>query len=206
VSACPWCRESLPGFKAPPACPKCGKSLVDSTGATLRPLDIDFEAILLDADATSSKWVKRGAIYALVLGALAIVPFLAPFALFLLLVSQLFWGRFLIARRYTKHFSPVRRFTTRWMARLAVLVVMPWLYATLFIPFLGVVTAPAIFTGINWGLRTYFRFHFLRENRREGVTFVEKIFLVLFAMLFVLMLVLFALIAWGVLSLPGLSK
>jgi hypothetical protein len=206
MAACPWCREPLPALKLPLLCPHCGKTLVDPEGGRLRPVDLDFETILADADEASLRWIKHGIVWSLVLGVLAAVPVLAPVAYLVLLFSQLFWGRFLVARRYAVHFSPVRRFTTRWISRLTVLTIMSWFYATVLIPFVGIVTAPALFTGINWAIRAYFRFHFLREHRRQGVLLVEKFFLVVLAVLFVLMLGLFALLMWGILSLPFFSR
>lgn len=205
MAVCPWCRESLPALRTPETCPHCGRSLADADGGRLRPVDLDFEAILRDADEVSLTWVKRGVVWSLVLGVLAAIPFIAPVAYLVLLLSQLLWGRFFIARRYARHFSPVRRFTARWISRLTVLTIMSWLYATVLIPFVGIVTAPVLFTGINGAIRAYYRFHFLREHRREGVLVVEKIFLVLLSLLFVLMLGLFALLMWGILSLPFFS-
>jgi hypothetical protein len=209
VSACPWCRESLPAIGAPAACPHCGKALTDTSGGRLRPIDIDFEAILGEADAASMTWLKRGAVFSAVVGLLASVPVpvVTGLALVVLIVAQLFWGRFLIARRYLRHYSPLRRFTTRWLARLVLVMFLLPLHGSAFVPFLGVVTAPAVFTGTNWILRAYFRFHFLREHRREGVLLVEKVFLALLAVLFVLGIVVFALFASVILSwLPGGAK
>jgi hypothetical protein len=200
MSACPWCRERLPAFNAPAQCPKCAKSLVDPSGGRLRPLDLDYETILKEADETSLVWVKRGAIFAAIAGACASVTFLVPAALVILVLSQFFWGRFLVARRYTKHYSPVRRFATRWITRLTIILFVSPLYASISVPLLGIVTAPLIFTGTNWVLRAYFRFHLDREHRRAGLVFPEILFLVFLSLLFLAVLALFALILAGVLA------
>ena len=64
MTACVWCREPLPTFARPVTCPHCAKELVDRSGAALRPIDLDFEAILEDADLSTMRWTKRGAIFA----------------------------------------------------------------------------------------------------------------------------------------------
>lgn len=200
MSACPWCREKLPAVKAPDICPHCGKALLDASGARLRPIDLDFETILSEADAASHTWLVRGAIWAAVLGAISLfpVPVVSAGAMLVLIVSQLFWGRFLIARRYVRHFSAVRRFTTRWLSRLTVVTLLMPLYGTVMLWPFGIVTGPALFTGINWLIRAYFRYHFLREHRRQGVNLLEKVFLVVLAFAFLAMLCLFALF-WSLL-------
>lgn len=198
-SACVWCREALPAFAAtPPACPTCGKELRDTSGERLRPIDVGFEGLLAEADATTSKWVRRSFVFAACAALLGIVPSpLSAAAFLVLLVGQFFFARFLIARRYARHFAPHRRLVTRWLTRLFLLVVVAPLHgAALAIPVLGVALAAGIFGGTCWAFRAYFRFHFLREHRREGILFVEKVFLVVLAFLFVALLVLFALALW----------
>lgn len=204
MSVCPWCREALPTFGTLAACPKCAKPLVDAAGARLRPLDLDFETLLTDADSASLLWAKRGAIFALVLAAVSLVPILAPFAILILILGQFFWGRFFIARRYTRHFAPLRRMVTRWIARLVLLILVSPAYAAVGIPVLGLVVAPLVFGGTCFAIRAYFRFHFLREHRREGVTLFEKAFLVMLAIVFVVMMVVVGVLVWaGASLLPG---
>ncbi|MCE9635168.1 MAG: hypothetical protein K8T90_05615 [Planctomycetes bacterium] len=204
MSVCPWCREALPTFDKSAACPKCAKPLVDAAGARLRPLDLDFEKFLTDADAASLLWTKRGAIFAFVLAALSLVTIVAPFTILILILGQFFWGRFFIARRYTRHFAPLRRMVTRWISRLVLVLLVSPAYAAVGIPGLGLVVAPLVFGGTCLGLRAYFRFHFLREHRREGVTLFEKAFLVLLAFVFVVMMVVVGLLVWaGASLLPG---
>jgi len=204
VSACPWCRESLATLDRSAACPRCGKELTDASGGRLRPLDLDFEAILTDADATALLWTKRGAVFALVVAALGLLPPLLPFAILVLILSQFFWGRFFVGRKYLRHFAPLRRLVVRWITRLVLVLFVSGAYAAVAIPGVGLVVAPVVFGGTCWALRCYFRFHFLREHRREGVTFLEKVFVVVLAFLFVIALAIFGLVAWGVLSLvPG---
>lgn len=208
MSACPWCRERLPAVEKAPNCPRCGKQLTDSSGARLRPLDLDFEKILEDADGRSLAWTKRGAIVALVLGVVALVPVVAPFAALVLILALFFWARFLVARPYLRHYGAVRRLVTRWLGRFfIVLVAAPALGASagfVPVPGLAIVGGPVVFGGTCAIFRWYFRFHLLREHRREGVTVLEKVFLVLGAILCVVGLVLFGLFAWVILSLlPG---
>lgn len=207
MSACPWCREALPAVAAGPLCPHCGKELSDASGARLRPLDLDFEKILADADEQSLVWTKRGVLFALAMGLLSFVPLLGTVAAVVLVLAQFFWARFLIARHYHRHFGGVRRLVTRWIGRLfLVAVVMPGHLVPSLpqIPGIGLVVGPLVFGGTCAIFRLYFRFHLLREHRREGVTFLEKVFLVVLAFLAVIVLVLFGLFAWGMLSiLPG---
>jgi hypothetical protein len=209
VSACPWCREPLPALSREKACPRCGKDLLDASGERLRPLDLDFEAVLADADDASARWLRRGVVLAAVVGAVASIPVPAVtgLAILVLVLAQMFWGRFLVARRYVRHFGAVRRFTTRWLARLVLVMFLLPLHASAFVPFAAVVISPAIFTGTNWILRAYFRFHLVREHRREGVLWIEKLFLVLLALAFVAGLALFAIFSTVILSLlPGGTK
>jgi hypothetical protein len=204
VSACPWCREALPTLDRSAACPRCGKELTDASGGRLRPLDLDFEAILGEADRSSLLWTKRGAVFALAVAAIGLLPPAAPFAILLLILAQFFWGRFFVGRRYLRHFAPLRRLVTRWITRLVLILFIAPAYSAVAVPGAGLVVAPLVFGGTCFAFRWYFRFHFLREHRREGVTFFEKVFVVVLAFLFVVALVVFGLIAWGVLSLvPG---
>jgi hypothetical protein len=206
VSACPWCREALPSGPAPAVCPRCGKQLADSKGERLRPLDLDFEKILADADERSLRWTKRGVVFALVLGAVALVPGISVVAALLLILGQFFWARFLVARPYLVHFGGVRRLVTRWLGRLFLIAVVSLPLGTVAapVPGLGLVVGPVVFGGTCLIFRSYFRFHLHREHRREGVTFLEKVFLVILSFLAVIALIVFALIAWGVISfLPG---
>ena len=204
MSACVWCREPLPTLQRLPSCPHCAKELTDRTGAPLRAIDLDFEAILAAADASTLEWTKRGAWLALALGVLSQIPLVSPFAILVLLLAQPFWGRFLVARPYVRHFGAVRRFVTRWITRLTVILFVMPAYTSLAVPFLGLLTAPLIFGGTCWALRAYFRFHFLREHRREGVTFGEKVFLVVCVLVFVFLIILFGVLVWlGVSLLPA---
>lgn len=197
MSACVWCREPLPALGKLAACPHCAKALVDASGAPLRKIDLDFEAILAAADETALRWTKRGVWFALAMAVLAQVPLVAPFAILVLLLAQPFWGRFLVARPYVRHYGATRRFVTRWLSRLLVLLLVMPAYGSVGVPFLGLVTAPLVFGGTCWGLRAYFRFHFLREHRREGVVFLEKVFLVLCVLVFVTLIVLFGILVWA---------
>lgn len=211
MPACPWCREALPALRTPEACPTCGKPLVDAAGARLRPLDLDFEAILADADARSSLWLRRGAIWAACLAVAAQASLLVPGPGTILLVvasvalslSQLFWGRFFMARHYARHFGPVRRMVTRWLTRLGVILLVLPAHASVAIPVAGLVISPAVFTGTNWALRAYFRLHLAREHRREGVLWFEKIAVVLAACVLLVVLCVFGALAWAGFSLFG---
>lgn len=207
MSACPWCRERLPQFSKAAACPACAKPLVDGSGAPLRPIDLDFEAILGAADERSLVWTKRGAVFAFVTAAVGLllvltVPPLAFVPLTVLLLGQFFWARFLVARPYVRHFtSPVRRFATRWLSRLALIFVVVPLHGSALVPGVGLVASPVVFGGACWTLRAYHRFHFLREHRREGVLAVEWVFLVLFAIAAVTAILLFSVLLACVVSL-----
>ena len=70
---CPWCRETLP-LRAGAACPHCGKPLEETSGAKVRPLDLDYDAILRDADESSLRWCNRGAAFAFCAALFSIVP------------------------------------------------------------------------------------------------------------------------------------
>jgi hypothetical protein len=205
-ATCVWCREALPAFGAPAACPSCGKDLHDLGGGRLRPIDLDFERLLAEADASSLKWTKRGAVFAALVALLGVpglfLPLLSGAAFVVLFVGQFFWARFLVARPYRRHFSAPRRLVTRWLTRLFLIVVVAPLHgSSLAIPFAGVVLCPLLFAGTCWAFRAYFRFHFEREHRREGILLAEKVFLVVLACAFVVLLVVLALVLWGALSL-----
>jgi len=204
-AACPWCRERIPALHKEPTCGTCGREIQDKSGNRLRPLDLDFEKIVTDADERSLTWIKRGAIFAFVCGALgSLGVFAGPVAVVafvLLFAGQFVWARFFVGRPYTRHFGAVRKFVTRWTSRLALVFVIVPLHGTvLAIPLLGLVLSPAVFAGTCWILRAYFRFHLEREHRRQGVTVLEKLLLVVLAFVSLLLLVLFALVLWGVIS------
>lgn len=184
---CPHCRESLPVFRPPPACPHCGRPLADDAGDRVRPLDLDYERILADADAGSLTWAKRGAIFAFVLAALALVlPVVgATVAYVVLVIAQFVWTGFFIARPYHRHFSPLRRLVTRWVRRLVTIFVVLPLHAAVFVPGVGLVASPAVFFGAAWLTRAYVRFHLVREKERRPVTFPEKLLVGVLAVLLV---------------------
>lgn len=193
MSACPWCRERLKPLAKDTKCPTCGKELVDQSGQPLRAIDLDYEAILRDADERSLLWTKRGAIWGFSLAGIGLVstfvfPPLTVLVVFVLIVSQFVWTRFFVLRPYVRHFSPLRRLTTRWISRLSLVLFVAPLHGGALVPGLGLLTTPAIFGGTCWLLRAYHRVHFVREHRREGMMVLEIVFLVVLALAFVCML------------------
>lgn len=181
---CPWCRESLPVLAAGKACPHCGRAIEEASGGKVRTLDLDYAAILADADASSWRWTRRGAFFALALAAVSLVPVAgAAIAYVLLVVGQFLWAGLLVSRPYHRHFSPVRRLVARWVRRLGLVFVVVPLHAAAFVPFLGLAASPAVFFGACWLVRAYSRFHLVREKERRPVTVLEKMLLVVLAIL-----------------------
>jgi hypothetical protein len=189
-------------------CPHCGKALEAAPGQAVRTLDLDYDAIVAEADASSLKWTKRGAVFAFALAVFSLVPVVgAAVAYFLLLVGQFFWTGFLIARPYQRHFSPMRRLVTRWVRRLGLLFIVVPAYGATFVPVLGLVAAPAIFSGTCWLVRAYHRFHIRREKERRPVTFAEKVLVFVLAFIVLGGLCLTGVLVYlGVLALGALSK
>jgi hypothetical protein len=182
---CPWCRETVP-FRAGPACPHCGKPLESDEGAKVRTLDLDYDAILADADASSWRWSVRGAGFAFALALLSLVPIAgAAVAYALLVLGQFVWAGVFVARPYHRHFSPARRLVARWVRRLAMVFVVAPAHASLFVPFVGLIGAPAVFFTACLAVRAYCRFHLVREEERRPVTAAEKALLVVMALLLV---------------------
>lgn len=202
---CPWCREEVGVLQRGPACPHCGKALRDERGDSVRALDLDYDAILAAADERTLLWTRRGAVFAFCAALFSLVPGAgAAVSAVLLAVGQLVWCGFLISRPYHRHYGPMRRLVTRWVRRLATLLVVLPLHASTFVPFLGLVTAPAVFAGACWATRAYARFHLVRERGREPVLFVEKALIVVMAALLLAGLCLFGVLLWlGILVLGG---
>jgi hypothetical protein len=190
------------------SCPHCGKAIEEATGEKVRPLDLDYDAILADADARSWRWTQRGALFALVLAAVSLVPVLgAAVAYVLLVVGQFLWAGFLVSRPYHRHFSPLRRLVTRWVRRLGLVFVVVPLHAAAFVPFLGLVASPAVFFGACWAVRAYSRFHLVREKERRPVTVLEKMLVVVLAILVLGGLCVTGLLVYlGVVTLDALGK
>jgi hypothetical protein len=176
---CPWCREQLPALGRSAQCPHCGKAIETAGGEKVRTLDLDYDAVLADADATSLRWCGRGAVFALCAALFSLVPIVGAAAAYVVLViGQFFWTGVFVARPYHRHFSPLRRLVTRWVRRLGlVLLVLP-AHAATFVPFFGLVATPAVFYVACRLVRAYARFHLVREKERRPVTFAEKALLV----------------------------
>jgi hypothetical protein len=202
---CPWCRETIPALKRAPTCPHCGKSIETDAGAQLRTLDLDYDAILADADARSLRWCGRGAVFAFVVALFSLVPVVgAAVASVLLVIGQFLWTGLLIARPYHRHFSPLRRLVTRWVRRLALVFVVVPAHTATFLPFVGLVAAPAVFYVACRLVRAYARFHLVREKERLPVTTAEKALVVVLAGVLLFGLCLVGLLVYlGVLALDS---
>jgi hypothetical protein len=202
---CPWCREQVPALARAAQCPHCGKNLQDERGEAVRTLDLEFDAILADADARSLLWTRRGVAFALGAALFSLVPGPgAAVSAVLLGLGQLFWCGFLVSRPYHRHFGPMRRLVTRWVRRLATLLVVLPLHASTFVPGLGLLTAPAVFFGACWATREYGRFHLLRERRRDPILFLEKALVFVLAACLLGGLCTFGVLLWlGILVLGG---
>lgn len=161
----------------------------------MRTLDLDFDAILADADARTLLWVRRGAVFAFCAALVSLVPAAgAAVSSVVLAVGQLVWCGFLVSRPYHRHFGAARKLVTRWVRRLGLLVVVLPLHAATFVPFLGLLTAPAVFAGACWAVRAYARFHLLRERERKPILFVEKLLVAVLALCVLAGVCLFALL------------
>jgi hypothetical protein len=204
---CPWCREQVPALGGGAACPHCGKPLESGEGEKVRPLDLDYERVLAEADASSWRWSVRGAAFALVTALVSLLPLAGgAIAYTVLVVGQFVWTGVLVARPYHRHFSPARRLVTRWVRRLGLLLVVLPAHAAAFAPPLSLVLAPAVFVGACVAVRAYCRFHLVREKERLPVTAAEKALLVVMAVVFVSgacvvgLLVYFGVVALGALG------
>lgn len=185
---CPWCREELSALAAlrsrADACPHCGKQLTDPSGETVRDVDLLPPGAEGEADAAAKRAAARGALVAAVLGLLTLVPLLSPFAYVAAVVAMFVTGRFFVCRPFARHFSPLRKLVTRWNARLATwLVVLPLYALPVPIPGAAAVAWPLVLWGWAHVLRAYFRFHFRRERAREGILGIEKVLLLVLALL-----------------------
>jgi hypothetical protein len=146
----------------------------------VRPLDLRYEEILASADETSLRWTKRGAAFAFVLAAVSLVPVAGGAVAYVLLVAgQFLWAGFLVSRPYHRHYSGMRRIVARWVRRLGMVLVVVPLHAAAFVPFLALVTSPAVFFGACWAVRAYARFHLVREKERRPITAAEKVLAVI---------------------------
>jgi hypothetical protein len=205
---CPWCRETLPALGAGAACPQCGKPLEESSGEKVRPLDLDYDAILADADARTLRWCNRGAVFALCVAAFSLVPVAgATVAYVLLVIGQFVWAGILVSRPYQRHFSPLRRLVTRWVRRLGLIFVVLPAHAAAFVPMVGLVATPVVFYAACRIVRAYMRFHIVREKNRTPVTAAEKALVVVLAVLVLGGMCVFGLLVYfGVLALGSFGK
>lgn len=126
------------------------------------------------------------------LGVLQLVPPLTPIAAAagvvavpLLLVGHAVALRLLLVNPSRRAFrdSRSRRIVTRWSCRFFFVAVAPPAYGTLLAPGIGPVVAPASFYALNWAVYRYLRWHGARHGRGEGIHPVEKVALVLVALL-----------------------
>ncbi len=177
----------------PDICPRCGSSLREQGGAVVRPIDIDFDATLARLDELTRKRVRTGPIVALAIALPGLLPPLAPISAIVLAVLQYFWARFLVARPYARFFSPGRRIVTRWVSRIALLL-LGLLHFAAVAPVVQLVVSPLLFFGLSAAARGYFRFHFLRERRREPVHPLEKVLVVVLVATVVLAFVVLVLV------------
>lgn len=200
MNRCPHCRETLSVLSKEPLCPHCGRAIRTDEGAKVRQIDLEGDKILAEADERARVWMKRGAIYAVVVALLGVVPLFAPIAYVLLVAGQFFFARFGVARPYAAHFGAMRKLVARWVSRLVLVFIVIPAHSAVGIPGLAVVTAPLVFWLTLLGVKTYFRFHFGRERERKGILAVEVVLLIVMALVLLASGCILGLVLYGVLN------
>ncbi len=184
---CPHCKSSIRVlWRAPDACPQCGRALRDEGGRRVRELDQDFDALSARLDELTRERIRTGTIVCAALSLLNVAgPALPPLNVILppvIFVQHVFWARPLVCGPYARHFGVARRMVTRWLSRFFV-VSMASLHAHgVAVPVAQVIVSPLVFLGTCVAVRAYHRFHLRRERERLPVLLVEKVLLVLVAL------------------------
>ena len=193
-------------FRAPAQCPRCGRSLRDGDGLAVREVDKDYDGLQLRLAQQTHRRIKTGTIVCAVLSVVAALPVVHAFIAPLIFIQTWIWARPLVCAPYARYFSPSRRIVTRCLSRFLVFS-LAGLHGHAVIPgvhFATFIASPLIFVvtcGTAWG---YHRFHLERERDRRPILLIEKILLVVgalvalavFAGLIVLALVVGGLVEW----------
>ncbi len=181
-------------FRPPPECPACGRSLRNEQGLDVRELDRDFDTLKTELHETALRRIKKSAIVILVLGLLnsagAAIPIVNVPLIIVIVIAHFFCSRFLVCAPYAKHFGFTRRVVTRWLSRMFVLF-MAGFHTGGVVPVVAPLVSPVVYLATAGTVWWYHRFHLEREHRREPVTILEKLFLIVAVLL---VLALFALL------------
>jgi hypothetical protein len=188
---CPHCRTEIRALKRPEECPHCGRPLKNEEGHAIRPMDEDFDGLFEELDERSLGRLKTGTIVVTAVSAIGLLGFLFPPILaivpIVVVVLQFIWARPLIAGPYARHFGVGRRILTRWISRLGVVTASSFHVSGL-VPGVQVLVSPVLFAAICGTSWAYHRFHLRREHNRQPVHVLEKILLVVLALVFLLLI------------------
>ncbi len=160
----------------------------DAQGDVLRALDVGFDERLAQLDQRSRRAIRNGTILAAVL-CLALFPLTTPVVATVVYFTQLVWVRLAVVAPYRRHYSTGRRIVTRWVARLALLYLSGF-HVALAWPGLQVFASPALFAVLCAAAWGYHRWHLCREHARQPILLLEKVALVVLAVLVLTTLVL----------------
>ena len=114
----------------------------------------------------------------------SILPFLLPFtgplivfSIPLMIIVHAALLRFWLVNPPQQYFSLSRRMVTRWIPRLLFLVLAPWGYGMLSLPWVGIFAAPIVFVSLNIVIHRYIGWHMQQQDANKPIHLVEKLFL-----------------------------
>ena len=114
----------------------------------------------------------------------SILPFLLPFTGPLIVISiplmilvHAALLRFWLINPPQEHFSLARRMVSRWIPRLLFLVLAPWGYGMLSLPWVGLFAAPIVFVVLNISIHRYIGWHMQQQDANKPIHLAEKLFL-----------------------------
>ncbi len=175
---------------------------MDDEGRTLRTVDNDYPTLLAKLDEKSLHRLKQGAIVVAVIAVIGVIPVIGTLAGIPLLICHFIWCRSLICVPWSRHYSAGRRILTRWLSRFFVITTAT-LHGTVAVPFLAILVSPAVVAGTAAICWWYHRMHLDREHRRLPIHVVEKVLVVVAA---VVAITAVALTVFLIMALDALSK
>ena len=193
---CPHCRSRLRTLRRPDECPKCGRPLVDESGHGLRTLDENYEHVRRELDENSMRRLKQGAIVVGALSLLTAVPVAGALFSLLIVVAHFVWCRTLLCVPWSRHYGRGRRIVTRWISRFAVASAASLhgsLAVATAVPFVAAIAhllvSPALTAATAGACWWYHRWHLERERDRKPVHPVEKVLVVVAALIAIVLFV-----------------
>ena len=94
-----------------------------------------------------------------------------------LLIAHAILLRFWFVNPPQPQFSLPRRLISRWVPRLVFIILAPWGYGFMSVPWLGLIAPPVVFTALTVFTHRYIGWQIQRQSKNQAIHIVEKFFI-----------------------------